>query len=98
MTHLDSVQEDYSTADEEQRPSQGLRALPLFFYFFSYLCLVFHSSQQPSGQRTLQVSACLRGQHPDAGGVAGLAEDVSIQRVAALVVSFRQKTTTILET
>lgn len=31
------------TADEEQRPSQGLRALPLFFYFFSHLCLVFRS-------------------------------------------------------
>lgn len=53
-------------------------------------------ARQRSGRLTLQVSACLGGQHPDAGGVAGLAEDVSIQRVAALVVSFRQKTTTIL--
>lgn len=34
------------TAGEEQRPSQGLRALPLFSYFFSSLCLVFHSSQR----------------------------------------------------
>lgn len=44
----------------------------------------------------LKVSASLGGQHSDAGRVAGLAEDVSIQRVAALVISFRQETTTIL--
>lgn len=61
------------TAGEEQRPSQGLRTLPLFFYFFSYLFLMFHSSrgrthaQQLGGRLTLQVGACLGGQHPDAG-------------------------------
>lgn len=44
----------------------------------------------------LKVGAGLGGQHPDAGGVAGLAEDMPIQRVAALVISFRQETTTIL--
>lgn len=69
------------------------------FLLLSLSCVSFSvpHAWRRSGRPTLQVSACLGGQHPDAGGVAGLAEDVSIQRVAALVVSFRQKTTTILE-
>lgn len=53
-------------------------------------------TQQLSWLLTLQVSACLGRQDPDASRVAGLTEDVSIQGVAALVVSFGQKTTTVL--
>lgn len=75
--------------------------MPLFFYFFSYLFfgVVFFlvvCTQQLGWLLTLQVSACLGRQDPDAGGVAGLTEDVSVQGVAALVVSFGQKTTTVL--
>lgn len=53
-------------------------------------------TKQLSRQLYLEVGAGLGGEHPDAGRVAGLTEDVSIQRVAALVVSFRQETTTVL--
>lgn len=80
-------------ADEEQRPSYSLFAFPLFFYFFSifFSCDSFFSvppTNQLNGPLNLKVSASLGGQHSDAGRVAGLAEDVSIQRVAALVISF----------
>lgn len=53
-------------------------------------------TNQLDGPQNLEISASLGSQHSDAGRVAGLAEDVSIQRVAALVISFRQETTTIL--
>lgn len=53
-------------------------------------------TNQLKGPLNLKVGASLGGQHSDAGRVAGLAEDVSIQRVAALVIPFRQETATIL--
>lgn len=59
--------------------------------------ILLRAINKPLNRRlNLKVSASLGSQHPDAGRVAGLAEDVSIQRVAALVVPFRQETTTIL--
>ena len=64
------------------------------------MCVSFFSApptNQLKGPLNSKVSASLGGQHSDAGGVAGLAEDVPIQRVAALVVSFRQETATVLE-
>lgn len=87
---------------EEQTPSHGLIAFPLFSCFFSYLfsCVSFFSAPPTNqlGRRLrLKVGAGLGSQHPNAGGVAGFAEDVSVQRVAALVISFRQETATILE-
>lgn len=88
------------TADEEQRLSQRLSFVSIFlFLLLSFSCVALFlvaRTQQLSWPRTLQVSACLGRQDPDAGGVAGLTEDVSIQGVAALVVSFGQKTTTVL--
>lgn len=53
-------------------------------------------TKQLSRQLYLEVGAGLGGEHPDAGRVAGLTEDVSIQRVAALVVAFGQETATVL--
>lgn len=84
--------------EEQQRPSHGLTAFPVFPISLS--CASFFSvppTKQLSRQLYLEVGAGLGGEHPDAGRVAGLTEDVSIQRVAALVVSFRQETTTVLE-
>lgn len=63
---------------------------------------MFHSSllYQPHGSLgwwlCSKVSAGLGSEHPDAGRVAGLAEDVSVQWVAALVVSLRQEAAAIL--
>lgn len=97
------VSKERLIAYEEQRPSHSLIAFPLLSYFFSYLFLVFHSSllYQPHGSLgwwlCSKVSAGLGSEHPDAGRVAGLAEDVSVQWVAALVVSLRQEAAAILE-
>lgn len=62
------------------------------------MCFLFSAppTNQLSRRLNLKVGAGLGGEHPDAGRVAGLAEDVSVQRVAALVISFGQETTTIL--
>lgn len=81
--------------------------MPFFYFPIAFLSIlliitlgVSFFSVPPTNQlnRTLnlKVGASLGGQHSDAGRVAGLAEDVSIQRVAALVISFRQETTAIL--
>lgn len=43
-----------------------------------------------------EVSAGLGGQIPDSGRVAGLAKDVSIKGVAALVVTFGQEDSAVL--
>lgn len=79
-------------------PIAFLSILLIIIYLFIFGVSFF--SVPPTNQlnRTLnlKVGASLGGQHSDAGRVAGLAEDVSIQRVAALVISFRQEATTIL--
>lgn len=80
------------TADEEQRLSQRLSFASIFlFLLLSLPCVAFFleaGTEQLSWLPTLQVSARLGRQDPDAGRVAGLTEDVPIQGVAALVVSF----------
>lgn len=72
--------------------SQRLSFASIFlFLLLSFPCVALFlvaGTQWPSWLLTLQVSACLGRQDPDAGWVAALTEDVPIQGVAALVVSF----------